>query len=369
MRTAVVSSSANADAVLDAAGISDLFDLTVDGGDIARLGLARQAGARRLPRGGAAARRRAAPRRGGRGRAGGRRRRPRGRLRARDRRRPLGRPRDLRSARRRRRRRRPRGAGAHEPASTGDPTDAGCRPSPSPSLRVGVRGRQRLPRPARHARGGRARRTTPARSSTASTRRGRSSTPRTPTASRAPARRSSTRPTARSSACSSTRSRSTSRTAKMRRYERVLDMRTGVLQREVEFETARGQRLLRALDAGSPRSSTATSPHSYEVTALDSRRRGSRSPPSSSRTGRGETADDPRRGKGFAEKVLAPVERRARRHARRARAAHPQQRARARVRDGARRSTAPRTRRGVPPRATAPASSCSPTSSPASRCA
>ena len=39
VQTAVVSSSANADAVLYAAGISDLFDLTVDGGDVARLGL------------------------------------------------------------------------------------------------------------------------------------------------------------------------------------------------------------------------------------------------------------------------------------------------------------------------------------------
>jgi alpha,alpha-trehalose phosphorylase len=40
IRTAVVSSSANATGVLCAAGISDLFELTVDGGDIARLGLA-----------------------------------------------------------------------------------------------------------------------------------------------------------------------------------------------------------------------------------------------------------------------------------------------------------------------------------------
>ena len=40
VRTAVVSSSANADAVLYAAGISELFDLTVDGGDITRLGFA-----------------------------------------------------------------------------------------------------------------------------------------------------------------------------------------------------------------------------------------------------------------------------------------------------------------------------------------
>jgi alpha,alpha-trehalose phosphorylase len=40
VRTAVVSSSANADAVLYAAGISDLFELTVDGTDVSRLGLA-----------------------------------------------------------------------------------------------------------------------------------------------------------------------------------------------------------------------------------------------------------------------------------------------------------------------------------------
>jgi alpha,alpha-trehalose phosphorylase len=40
VRTAVVSSSANADAVLYAAGISDLFELTVDGSDISRLGFA-----------------------------------------------------------------------------------------------------------------------------------------------------------------------------------------------------------------------------------------------------------------------------------------------------------------------------------------
>jgi alpha,alpha-trehalose phosphorylase len=39
VRTAVVSSSANCGAVLRAAGIEDLFELTVDGGDVARLGL------------------------------------------------------------------------------------------------------------------------------------------------------------------------------------------------------------------------------------------------------------------------------------------------------------------------------------------
>ena len=39
LRTAVVSSSANCDAVLRAAGIDGLFELTVDGGALARLGL------------------------------------------------------------------------------------------------------------------------------------------------------------------------------------------------------------------------------------------------------------------------------------------------------------------------------------------
>ena len=85
-------------------------------------------------------------------------------------------------------------------------------------------------------------RTTPASSSTASTRPGRSSIPRTPTGSPAPGRRSSRRPTARSCACSSTASRSTSRPRGSLR--RVLDMRAGVLRREVELETASGARLL-----------------------------------------------------------------------------------------------------------------------------
>jgi alpha,alpha-trehalose phosphorylase len=39
LRTAVVSSSTNAGAVLRSAGIDDLFDLVVDGADVARLGL------------------------------------------------------------------------------------------------------------------------------------------------------------------------------------------------------------------------------------------------------------------------------------------------------------------------------------------
>jgi alpha,alpha-trehalose phosphorylase len=40
LRTAVVSSSANCDAILRGAGIAELFELTVDGRDVARLGLA-----------------------------------------------------------------------------------------------------------------------------------------------------------------------------------------------------------------------------------------------------------------------------------------------------------------------------------------
>jgi alpha,alpha-trehalose phosphorylase len=39
VRTAVVSASANCDDVLRAAGIAELFELTVDGHDVARLGL------------------------------------------------------------------------------------------------------------------------------------------------------------------------------------------------------------------------------------------------------------------------------------------------------------------------------------------
>jgi alpha,alpha-trehalose phosphorylase len=91
VRTAVVSSSANADAVLYAAGISDLFELTVDGSDISRLGFA----GKPAPDGFLVAARRlgVAPRAGGRGRgrAGRRRRRAGGRVRARDRRGPHGR--------------------------------------------------------------------------------------------------------------------------------------------------------------------------------------------------------------------------------------------------------------------------------------
>ena len=108
------------------------------------------------------------------------------------------------------------------------------------ALGVRVRRRQRLPRRPRRARGGRA---------GARPRRDPQRLPRDvadrlprgrlrPRAHRADDRQRA--PTARSSACSSTTSRSTSPPRAIVRYERVLDMRTGVLSREVEFETARG---------------------------------------------------------------------------------------------------------------------------------
>ena len=88
VRTAVVSSSANCRAVLRAAGIAR--PVRADGRRHATSSeprAARQARARRLPRGGVASGRDAPPCRRGGGRAGRRGRGPRGRLRARDRRR------------------------------------------------------------------------------------------------------------------------------------------------------------------------------------------------------------------------------------------------------------------------------------------
>ena len=98
-------------------------------------------------------------------------------------------------------------------------------------------------------------------------------------------------------------------TARILRYERALDMRLGVLCREVEFETARGKRLKirsRRLASLDDRHLVAID---YEVTALD----GAAVTISSELvTHAGEqTADDPRRGPGFAEKVLVPVAARA----------------------------------------------------------
>ena len=94
------------------------------------------------------------------------------------------------------------------------------------------------------------------------------------------------------------------------RFERVLDMRIGVLCRELEFETARGRRMLvrsRRLASLEDRHLAAID---YEVVALD----GPASIVISSELVThmpAQTADDPRRGKGFAEKVLVPLSARA----------------------------------------------------------
>ena len=95
-------------------------------------------------------------------------------------------------------------------------------------------------------------------------------------------------------------------TARVLRYERVLDMRTGVLRREVEFETPRGKRLLvrsRRLASLEDRHLAA---FDYEVVALDAAARITVVSELVTHGG-GEAGDDPRRGKGFAEKVLEPI--------------------------------------------------------------
>jgi alpha,alpha-trehalose phosphorylase len=102
-------------------------------------------------------------------------------------------------------------------------------------------------------------------------------------------------------------------TARIVRFERVLDMQIGVLSREVEFETARGRRLLirsRRLASLEHRHLAAMD---YEVTALDASVRIALSSELVTHAPE-ETSDDPRRGKGFAEKVLVPLAARARDH-------------------------------------------------------
>ena len=122
--------------------------------------------------------------------------------------------------------------------------------------------------------------------------------------------------------------------AGLTRFERTLDLSTGVLSREVEWETARGRRVLirsRRLASLEDRHLAAMD---YEVVALDGPVRIAicselvTHAPS-------QTADDPRRGKGFAEKVLVPVAARADGRARRPAARDAQQRASDGVRDGA----------------------------------
>jgi alpha,alpha-trehalose phosphorylase len=99
-------------------------------------------------------------------------------------------------------------------------------------------------------------------------------------------------------------------TAGLKRFERVLDLGTGVLSREVEWETARGRRVLirsRRLASLEDRHLAAMD---YEVIALDEHVRIAVSSELVTHAP-GETADDPRRGKGFAEKVLVPLAARA----------------------------------------------------------
>jgi alpha,alpha-trehalose phosphorylase len=102
-------------------------------------------------------------------------------------------------------------------------------------------------------------------------------------------------------------------TAKILRFERVLDMPIGVLSREVEFETKRGQRMLvrsRRLASLEHRHLAAMD---YEVVALDADVRIAVSSELVT-YGPGEASDDPRRGKAFAEKVLVPMTSRASDH-------------------------------------------------------
>jgi alpha,alpha-trehalose phosphorylase len=99
-------------------------------------------------------------------------------------------------------------------------------------------------------------------------------------------------------------------TAKVLRFERVLDMQIGVLSREVEFETSRGHRMLirsRRLASLEHRHLAAMD---YEVIALDASVRITISSELVT-YGPGEASDDPRRGKGLAEKACVPVAARA----------------------------------------------------------
>jgi alpha,alpha-trehalose phosphorylase len=99
-------------------------------------------------------------------------------------------------------------------------------------------------------------------------------------------------------------------TAKLTRFERILDMQLGVLSREVEWETLRGHRILirsRRLASLEHRHLAAMD---YEVVAHDA----SVAIAISSELvthGPEQASDDPRRGKGFAEKVLVPLAARA----------------------------------------------------------
>jgi alpha,alpha-trehalose phosphorylase len=95
-------------------------------------------------------------------------------------------------------------------------------------------------------------------------------------------------------------------TSKVVRAERVLDMQIGVLVREVEWLTARGRRVVvrsRRLASLEDRHLVAID---YEVVAPDAAVRVALSSDLLTHAPR-EASDDPRRGRGFADKVLAPL--------------------------------------------------------------
>jgi hypothetical protein len=148
------------------------------------------------------------------------------------------------------------------------------------------------------------------------------------------------------------------------RFERVLDMALGVLVREVEWETARGARVLvrsRRLASLADRHLAA---FDYEVVALDTAVRITISSELVTHAPE-STGDDPRRGKGFAEKVLVPVASRAGGD----RACSTWSRATAGWGWPAGWRTASTCPPPPPPKATARASSWRPRWRPASRCA
>ena len=98
--------------------------------------------------------------------------------------------------------------------------------------------------------------------------------------------------------------------ARILAFERTLDMRTGVLSRHVEFETARGHRLQihsRRLASLEHRHLVAMD---YEVTSLDGAVEIAISSELVTHAETGDS-DDPRRGKGFTESVLEPLAARA----------------------------------------------------------
>ena len=266
---------------------------------------ARQARARRLPRRGRAARRRAGARGRGRGRARRRRRRPRGRVRPRDRRRARRRRRGAARGRRRPRRRRPRGAG---PRCLSVSPGSAPPPGGSPSATSGSTG-PAPPSPcspsatATSACAGRTTRARPAHDPGVVLNGFHETWPiEYPEDAYGLARTGQT--TVNATDGSVIRLLVDGEpldleTARVLRCERVLDMASGVLLREVEYETARGKRVLvrsRRLASLADRHLVAID---YEVVALDADLAVALSSelvthaPSAG-------ADDPRRGKGFA---------------------------------------------------------------------